>query len=460
MPGRLKAVCTGSKGRKPGNDHELLGTRHSLSVDGSSDDPPPPSCWNLLLHGVSGPEGETIECQSRFRTADGFMRTHMRKWDGLGGGAAMKEGHGEKMVGRVTGWRTPEQAQGSHRRLRAPAVSGRGDYMQFRPGMRFVESMALWPSQFEQGGRQAAHRFVVERVPLFITRARMEHAASIACPDFVAPALIRQAADESSGRLPFWRAGEVHGSDEFRMLLARCLFAGMSDESRMDLFRRSSGGGETGHKQVLGSHEASDAGARDLAGDLEGRMSKCDGRAEPPARLFRNVLLIDDFSASGKPYLRGPNSVAGKIAQFQESINDQREQMPKMADKGGLRVHVLLYTATDRAVDAIRGASRGLLSGMNLAAEAARTIPNGVKLNEDRDSGFRRLVSRDQDKYGRSSPPGRRTREGASEKPYPGFDRCAPPLVLCRNTTNNSLPVLHANKGGFTVLLPRTRRRK
>lgn len=55
MPGRLKAACTGGKGRKPGNDHELLGTRHSLSVDEASDDPS--SCWNLLPHGMSGPEG-------------------------------------------------------------------------------------------------------------------------------------------------------------------------------------------------------------------------------------------------------------------------------------------------------------------------------------------------------------------------------------------------------------------
>ena len=81
-PGHLKVVCIGDKGRKPGNDHELLGTRYSLSVDESSDDPS--SCWNLLPHGVSGPGG-TIEYLSRFRTADGFMWTHMHKWDGLGG---------------------------------------------------------------------------------------------------------------------------------------------------------------------------------------------------------------------------------------------------------------------------------------------------------------------------------------------------------------------------------------
>lgn len=82
IPGHLKVVCIGDKGRKPGNDHELLGTRYSLSVDESSDDPS--SCWNLLPHGMSGQEG-TIEYLSRFRTADGFMRTHMRKWDGQGG---------------------------------------------------------------------------------------------------------------------------------------------------------------------------------------------------------------------------------------------------------------------------------------------------------------------------------------------------------------------------------------
>lgn len=368
----------------------------------------------------------------------------------------MKEDLEEKMFSRVTEWRTPEQAQGSHRLLRALAASGYDDYMQFRPGMRFVESMALWLNQFKPDERQAAYEFVVKRV-IFITRAQMEHAVSIAYPDFVVPTLIRQVADESSGRLPFWRVGEIHDSDEFRVLLAQCLFAGMSDGSHMDLFRRSSD--EIDHEQVLRSHEVSDARARDLAGELECRMSKYDRRANPPARLFRNVFLIDDFSASGKSYLRGPNA-AGKIARFWESINDQRGQMSRLVDKGDLRIHVLLYAATDRAVDAIRDASCKLLPGMSLTVEAVHTIPSSIRLDEDRDSEFYRLVSRDQDKYGWSTPLDKHTRKGASEKPYLGFDQCALPLVLHHNTPNNSLPILHANEGNFTGLFPRIRRHK
>ena len=367
----------------------------------------------------------------------------------------MKEDLEEKMVSRVMGWHTPEQAQGNHRRLRALAASGYDEYMQFSPGMRFVESMALWLRQFEPDERRAAYEFVVERV-LFITRAQMEHAISIAYPDIVVPTLIRQVADESSGRLPFWRVGEILGSDEFRILLAQCLFAGMSDGSHMDLFRRSSD--EIDHEQVLRSHEVSDARARDLASDLEVRMSKYDGRANLPARLFRNVFLIDDFSASGKSYLRDPGRVAGKIARFWESINDQRDQMSSLVDKDDLRIHVLLYTATDRAVDAISSASRRLLPDMNLTVEAVHTIPSSIKLDEDRDSKFYRLVS--QDKYGWSTPPDKHIRKGASERPYLGFDHCALPLVLHHNTPNNTLPILHATERNFTGLFPRIRRHK
>ena len=386
------------------------------------------------------------------------MRTHMRKWAAWGG-AGMKEGLGEKAVSKVMVWRTPEQAQGSHRRLRALAASGCGDYMRLRPGMRLVESMALWLSRFKPDERQAAHGFVVKRV-IFITRSRMEHAASIACPDLVAPpALIRQAADEPSGRLLFWRVWEVLGSDEFRMLLAQCLLAGTSGGSHMDLFRSSSDGGDTGHEQALRPHEASGSRSSNLAGKLEDRMSKYGGRADPPALLFRNVLLIDDSSASGKPHLRGPNA-AGNIARFRESINGQRGQMPGPADKGDLRVHVLLCAATDRAVDAIRDASRRPLPGVSLTVDAVRAIPSGIKLGEDRGPDFCRLASRDQDKYGRSTPPDRRIREGASEKPYPWFGQCALPPVLRHNTPSNSLPILHASEKNFAGPHPRIRRRK
>jgi hypothetical protein len=48
-------LCIGDRGRWPGNDHELLSTPYSLSVDEVS--PDPDSCWNLLPPAVRGPAG-------------------------------------------------------------------------------------------------------------------------------------------------------------------------------------------------------------------------------------------------------------------------------------------------------------------------------------------------------------------------------------------------------------------
>lgn len=55
MPPTLSVLCVGDKGRPPGNDSELLGTAHSLSVGEASADAS--SCWNLLPPGVSGEAG-------------------------------------------------------------------------------------------------------------------------------------------------------------------------------------------------------------------------------------------------------------------------------------------------------------------------------------------------------------------------------------------------------------------
>ena len=55
LPAGLSVLCVGDKGRPPGNDHELLGTEHSLSVGEVSGDES--SCWNLLPPGIAGEAG-------------------------------------------------------------------------------------------------------------------------------------------------------------------------------------------------------------------------------------------------------------------------------------------------------------------------------------------------------------------------------------------------------------------
>ena len=369
----------------------------------------------------------------------------------------MKEELEERLVSKVMGWDT-KRSKREHRRLRTLAAYGYDEYMRFGPGMRFVEKMALWLSQFKgTEERQAAYDFVVDRV-LFVTRAQMEQVVSMTYPDFIVPTLVRQVADESGGRLPFWRVGRISRSAEFRMLLAKCLFAGMSDGSHMDIFRR--GSPEIDHEQVVRTHEMSRGRARSLAEALQGRLSRLNAADRDRQCKFRNVFLIDDFSASGKSFLRPPGDgdggADGKVARFYESISEAGSEMSRLVDLDDLRMHVVLYVATDRALRQIKDSARSLLPGVPIEAHTIYTIPSGIKLDEKRDRDFYRLVATPG--YGEPDPPDRHMRVGRSEKPYLGFDQCALPLVMHHNTPNNSLPILHASGERFEGLFPRIRR--
>ena len=71
MPAGRKILCFGDRGRRPGNDHELLGTEYSLSVDEASEDPS--RCWNLLPAGVRGEAG-VLHYMKWFAIHDGFAK--------------------------------------------------------------------------------------------------------------------------------------------------------------------------------------------------------------------------------------------------------------------------------------------------------------------------------------------------------------------------------------------------
>ena len=65
-----RILCIGDRGRRPGNDYELLGTAHSLSVDEASEDAS--RCWNLLPPGVRGEAG-VLHYMGWFGVHDGFV---------------------------------------------------------------------------------------------------------------------------------------------------------------------------------------------------------------------------------------------------------------------------------------------------------------------------------------------------------------------------------------------------
>jgi hypothetical protein len=102
----------------------------------------------------------------------------------------------ERLLATVMGW-TPEDVAQERPDLQAMAAYKYDEYQQFSPGMRFVESLALWLSQFQSPHeREVAYEFVKKQL-IFCSTAELNHLVRITYPDHIRPLLLRKAAIEA-----------------------------------------------------------------------------------------------------------------------------------------------------------------------------------------------------------------------------------------------------------------------
>ncbi len=133
----------------------------------------------------------------------------------------MKDQLAEELLAKVMGWKSPQDFVEHGLPLQAIAAYKYDEYQQFSPGMRFIESLALWLGQFETiEQRRAALKFIRDRL-VFISSAELNHLVSISYPDHIRPFLLSKAASESG--LMKWHRGKVANSLEFRARERRCL---------------------------------------------------------------------------------------------------------------------------------------------------------------------------------------------------------------------------------------------
>ena len=351
-----------------------------------------------------------------------------------------------RLLRKVLGW-APEDVGDKLQKLTALGDSGYDDYMRFEPGMRFIESLAQWLDQFPPDKRGAAYEFVNDRL-LFITRAQMEQIVSIAYEDRVVPILTDQVASESNGKFRHWQVQQILSSPEFETLHNQCLFMGMSDGSHIDEFRRSNE--RIGHEQVTRTHEINRVRAEKLMDSLKSRVK------EPDQQYFRNVFLIDDFTASGTSYVNDsdPSEIKGKITSLYDAVLDSADPLSKLVKADDLRVYVILYVATTRAVETLRSRCKEHLDKVRFELVPIQLLPESIKFDADEDADFKELV----DKFGWQGIMDDHWKEGGTKDPKLGFADCALPLILHHNTPNNSLPILYRNESGFTGLFPRVTR--
>jgi len=341
--------------------------------------------------------------------------------------------------------------------LQALAAYGYDDYQQFKPGMRFIESLAGWLNRLPQDKRDTAFDFIKNRL-LFITRSQMEQIVSTAYPDYIIPLLLNQISEESEKTIPKWNVTKLIKSKEFEILHHQCLFTGLSDGSQIDIFRRSNS--KINHEQVSRTHEINKSRAEKIKKELKERLEYFN--TEKPSKYFRNVFLLDDFSASGISYLNkkksAPHGVTGKIASFYNSIQNENDPLHNLLDLKDLRVYLILYVATEDAKKHLQELGEELFSSIPFSVIVIHTIPDCIKYNEGENEAFTELIKNKE--FGWEKLSNIHTAQGDESKPYLGFDGCALPMILHHNTPNNSLPILHRNddKTAFKGLFPRISR--
>lgn len=366
----------------------------------------------------------------------------------------MKDVLAEKLLANVMGWSEIDVA-GERPYLQAIATYKYDEYQQFFPGMRFVESLALWLNQFKPGERAHAYSFVRTRL-LFFSQAEISHNVSIAFPDFIRPVLIRRTATDLGIHERF--VSKISKSQQYELLRRQSLFLALSDGARIDVFRRANP--ELSHEQIWQAYEMSFEKADDMKKSLRDDLAKKLGRDPTENEVkFRNVFLMDDFSASGVSYLRREGEeFKGKVGKFFNQIHDDTG-LSKLVDLSDLHVYVVLYLATEQALNKLNEAIDGLSQASKAVFKllVVQSLGKDIPLQPETDGEFLKLV--ENDIYYDSAVENEHTRKGGGDVKR-GFANCSLPVVLHHNTPNNSLFLLWSDSAKIAGLFPRVNRHK
>lgn len=373
----------------------------------------------------------------------------------------------EKLLVKIMDWNSNEVSE-QRPLLQALANLKYDEYQQFSPGIRFIESLVKWLSQFEKlEEKKIAYDFIIKQL-IFISNDQISHLVNITFSEKINPILIKKTASKLGVSFNFVR--KIVESKDYKEILRRSLFIGISDGSKIDLFRRSKR--EISNEQVFPSYYISQSKAEDMLKELN---KQYEGK-------FNSIFLIDDFTASGKSYFRLENGKpGGKIHKFLTSLfKDEKENVEEnekleatkenvyktlINTQEHLNIHIIFYIATRDALDTIKEALNTFLATLatkdklTCNVDAVQIIEKQISENVKGHSAFISLISRDEH-FDKSIIDGHFTK-GNHSKPYLGFNECALPIILNHNTPNNSLPILWFPEDSTSVgLFPRVTRHK
>lgn len=350
----------------------------------------------------------------------------------------MKKELAETLLAKIMDWSDQEKAQ--ERALLETFASYKYDeYLQFSPGRRFIESLALWLGQFMPGDeRRAAYDFVSNRL-IFFSASEINHLVELTFPTIIRPKLIAKACERSGTSTERIKAAVE--TIEYRTLHRRTLYLGMSDGARTDWFRRANP--SISNEQVFHAYDVSQVKTANMLGKLKKDLTKLAGVAPVgDEALFENVVLIDDFTASGTSAIRfgEEDGWDGKIPTIMKALADPKGLGACVID--GVKVTIIAYIASDQAIDHIQGLLPKLpFARGEIRFEVVCRLGPTVPLDETRDAAFFALMA--DDRYFDPEADDEHGKVGGTTKRF-GYANGRLPVVLNHNTPNNSVYILWA----------------
>jgi hypothetical protein len=208
----------------------------------------------------------------------------------------------------------------------------------------------------------------------------------------------------------------------------------LSDGSHMDVFRRSAG---LDNEQVWQAYELSRTKSAGMLKDLRDRVG---GEA-----FFERVFLIDDFSASGRSYIRLEDGAwKGKIANAVRQFEGPGEAS-ELRGPDGQEMYIVLYVATEDAIAYIRKTLAEFFAERPSPVPtvlAVYELPRGTALSDAKEADRPFLSLVEDDRYYRKRGLDKHEAKGGTKDVKRGFAGCGLPVVLGHNTPNNSVYLL------------------
>lgn len=372
-----------------------------------------------------------------------------------------------QLLASIMGW-DPQKLASERAALEFMGSMKYDAYDRYMPGMRFMSSLVQWLNDIDEDDRDKAFNFVKEKL-VFISTTQMNYLVDLLYDSKIRPILLDVATAKMG--MPSYMRSYKNVRTQFEIEKRSSLVIGLSDGAHTDILRRSAG---FNNEQVLTNYYPDEKKLKDMLDELR-KDEKLKDIDNP---FFHRIFLIDDFTASGKSFIRFDESDGryhGKLRKIIDELcpdkssnnagnRDSKHMSYLLGPKKEIQIDIMFCIATQRAQTHIHDCLRNYLKAQNLQDKVKFNI-HVVQILEDKLSGdikadknLLAMLKKEKHFVKESVMSSPSYEVGKHDEPYLGFDECALPVVLAHNTPNNSLPLIWQDAERFHGLFPRISR--